>query len=241
MINKIIAVYPGRFQPMGRHHKATYDWMVSRFGADNSFIVTSDKVCAPNSPFCFDDKSKIAQAYGIPEFSIKNERVVYAPTRYSFMQNENPETTAVVVIVGEKDLKDSYDPKTGKVEKARFRKGSTLDGIKSNGQPTYFKSYDIQSGLQGFHSHGYVLQAPHQAVDVQGAEMSGSELRRYLPKASDEEFADVMGFDNPEVRSLVRGKLSESYDGILEKSTYGNQSVEKTISEMMLKALTKNR
>ena len=41
MINRIIAVYPGRFQPMGRHHKATYDWMVSNFGPENSFIVNT--------------------------------------------------------------------------------------------------------------------------------------------------------------------------------------------------------
>ena len=54
-INKIVAVYPGRFQPMGKHHKATYDWMVANFGADNSFIITSDKVCLPDSPFCFDE------------------------------------------------------------------------------------------------------------------------------------------------------------------------------------------
>ena len=23
----IIAIYPGRFQPMGRHHKTAYDWL----------------------------------------------------------------------------------------------------------------------------------------------------------------------------------------------------------------------
>ena len=57
MINRIIAVYPGRFQPMGRHHKATYDWMVGSFGAENSFIVTSDKVVLPDSPFGFEEKS----------------------------------------------------------------------------------------------------------------------------------------------------------------------------------------
>ena len=93
MINKIIAVYPGRFQPMGRHHKATYDWMVKSFGAANSFIITSDKVCLPDSPFCFDEKARIARAYNIPASAIKNERIVYAPVRYKFLENENIETT----------------------------------------------------------------------------------------------------------------------------------------------------
>ena len=28
-IKKIIAVYPGRFQPMGKHHAKVYDWLAS--------------------------------------------------------------------------------------------------------------------------------------------------------------------------------------------------------------------
>jgi len=233
MINKVIAVYPGRFQPMGRHHKATYDWMVSNFGPGNSFIVTSDKVSLPDSPFGFEEKAKIAQAYGIPAEAIKNERVVYAPTRYGFLSGENPMTTAVVVVVGQKDLQDSFDPKSGKVEKARFKPGVTLDGIKRNGQPTYFKSYIPNTPLQGFDVHGYVVQAPHQAVDIAGAEMSGSALRSYLPQASDEEFAAAMGFDDPEVRDIIRSRLmTESFEraekGTQEYSTY----LEKVMDEL---------
>ena len=224
MINKIIAVYPGRFQPMGKHHKATYDWMVENFGQANSFIVTSDKVCLPDSPFCFDEKQKIASAYGIPVNSIKNERIVYAPTRYNFLANEDPDTTAIVIVVGEKDLKDSYDPKTKKVGKARFKKGVTLDGIKKNGAPTYFKSYDASLTPVGFDKHGYVIQAPHQAVDVDGSEMSGSALRRYLPSASEKEFEQAMGFDNPEVRDIITNRLKEGLDraekGTVEYSDY---------------------
>ena len=228
MINRIIAVYPGRFQPMGRHHKATYDWMVSSFGAENSFIVTSDKVVLPDSPFGFEEKSRIAQAYGIPAESIKNERVVYAPPRYGFLSGENPMTTAVVVVVGQKDLQDSYDPKTDKIEKARFKPGVTLDGTKRNGQPTYFKSYIPNTPLQGFDVHGYVVQAPHQAVDIAGVDMSGSALRRYLPQASDEEFAAAMGFDDPEVRDIIRRRLmtenfSRAEKGTQEYSTYLEQ------------------
>ena len=219
MINRIIAVYPGRFQPMGRHHKATYDWMVSNFGAENSFIVTSDKVVLPDSPFDFEEKARIAQAYGIPSEAIKNEKIVYAPTRYGFLSEVNPATTAVVVVVGAKDLQDSYDPKTKKVEKARFKPGVTLDGIKRNGQPTYFKTYTPNIPLQGFDIHGYVVQAPHQQVDIAGSEMSGSALRRYLPQASDEEFSAAMGFDDPEVRDIIRRRLMTENFSRAEKGT----------------------
>jgi len=232
MINKIIAVYPGRFQPMGKHHKAAYDWMVSQFGANNSYIVTSDKVCLPDSPFCFDEKERIAQAYGIPVSVIKNERIVYAPSRYSFMQNEDPEKTAVAVVVGEKDLKASYDPKTDSIEKPRFEAGKTLDGTKRDGSPTYFKSYNPNVPLQGYKMHGYIIQAPHQTVDIEGAEMSGSELRRYLPSSSEEEFENVMGFSDADISSMMRSKLKEVNSTLLEKCTYSNEPVDKLVKDI---------
>lgn len=234
-MKQIIAVYPGRFQPMGKHHKATYDWMVSTFGIDNSFIVTSDKVCLPDSPFCYDDKFKIAQAFGIPPQSISKERVVYAPATFSFMKDKDPETTAVVIIVGKKDMEDSYDPKTGNVEKARFVKGENMDGIKKNGQPTYFKEYIEGIPLEGFKKHGYIMLAPHQQVDVGGKEMSGSALRSYLPLASDQDFDDAMGFSDAGVRDLIRGKLSEG--GLLESVIYGNREIDDVIRTVFIKGL----
>jgi hypothetical protein len=41
---KTIAIYPGRFQPFGKHHAATFMWVQNKFGAPNSFIATSDIV-----------------------------------------------------------------------------------------------------------------------------------------------------------------------------------------------------
>jgi len=56
MVNKVIAVYPGRFQPMGRHHAATFKWLQDKFGKENTYIVTSDKVEMPKSPLNFQEK-----------------------------------------------------------------------------------------------------------------------------------------------------------------------------------------
>ena len=204
---EIIAVYPGRFQPMGKHHKATYDWMVSRFGEENSFVITSDKVCLPDSPFCFDDKKQIAKAMGIPESAISKEKIVYAPVTFSFMSNKNPEDYAVVVVIGEKDMKASFDPKTGKVEKPRFVKGKSLDGFRADGTPKYFKTYIPGEQLAGFNKHGYVIVAPHQDVDLSGREMSGSSLRNYLPNASDTEFDEILGITDAETVEMMRKKI----------------------------------
>ena len=35
-IKNIVAIYPGRFQPMGKHHAETYKWLKSKFKDANS-------------------------------------------------------------------------------------------------------------------------------------------------------------------------------------------------------------
>ena len=204
---RVIAVYPGRFQPMGKHHKETYEWMAAKFGADNSFIVTSDKVELPDSPFGFEDKKIIAQAMGIPDHAIRREKIVYAPRTFSFMKERDPGDTAVVVVVGEKDMKASFDPKKNKTVPPRFVKYKNLDGLTKSGKPTYYQSYDSQTPLEGFDKHGYILTAPHQGFDVDGEEMSGSRLRAFIPTASDEKIEALMGISDQEAIDLLREKL----------------------------------
>ena len=62
-ITTIVAIYPGRFQPMGKHHAQTYKWLKSKF--KDAHVVTSDKVDLPKSPFSFNEKKKIINSYGI--------------------------------------------------------------------------------------------------------------------------------------------------------------------------------
>lgn len=194
MCKEIIAVYPGRFQPMGKHHKKIYEWMVAEFGINNSFIVTSNKISLPKSPLGFEDKRKIAQAMGILAHAIRLEKIVYAPPTFSFLKERNPETTAVVVVVGHKDMKDN----------PRFK---NLDGQTKSGKPAYYRSYDPQMNLKGFDKHGYIIVAPHQEIDVGGEEMSGTLLRKYLPTASDEMFEELLGISDQETINLLREKL----------------------------------
>ena len=43
-IRDIVVIYPGRFQPMGKHHAEVYKKLASRFGKSNTYVATSDKV-----------------------------------------------------------------------------------------------------------------------------------------------------------------------------------------------------
>ena len=122
-IKVIIAIYPGRFQPMGKHHLATYDWMAKTFGKENSYIASSDKVCPVKSPFCFDEKAEIAKAHGVPDGHFVNERSPYIPK--NILSQYDPASSSVVFVVGKKDMS----------ENPRFRVGMT----KRSNRPTYFQ------------------------------------------------------------------------------------------------------
>ena len=96
-ITTIIAIYPGRFQPMGKHHAQAYKWLKSKF--KDAFVVTSDKVDLPKSPFSFNEKKKIISSHGIRNIvKVKNP---YQATE--LLKKYDPKTTAAVFMVGEKD------------------------------------------------------------------------------------------------------------------------------------------
>ena len=195
---RIIAVYPGRFQPMGRHHFQTFQRIADQFGMENTFIATSDTTGA-KSPLSFDEKKTIMMAHGIPENQIVETRNPYQATEITDMFN--PEDTAVVFAVGGKDMNDS----------PRF---SNLDGITKKGTPAYYKTYRPGTDMESLDKHGYMMVAPHVEIDVPGyGEMSGTTLRKALKNATPEEFEKIMGWFNQEVYDLLQGKLQELSSG----------------------------
>jgi len=96
-IKNIVAIYPGRFQPMGKHHAKTFKWLKSKFS--DAYVATSNKVDLPKSPFNFSEKKKIINSYGI-------SKVVQVKNTYQakeILSKYDPETTAAVFMVGKKD------------------------------------------------------------------------------------------------------------------------------------------
>jgi hypothetical protein len=151
-IKKIIAVYPGRFQPFGPHHKEVYDHLKKRF--DDVFIATSNKTGGSRHPMSFGEKKKHMQKMGINGSAIKMEKQPYIPK--GIMKKYDEDTTAIVFALGEKD-------------EGRLTGGS------------YFKPYKKNyMRLAGFKKHGYTLKAPHISVRVGGQEISGTTMRKLL-------------------------------------------------------------
>lgn len=195
-IKKIVVIYPGRFQPMGKHHAETFRLIVNKFPAADCYIATSNKVEVPKSPFSFAEKKKIISGYGIK--NVVQVKSVYVATE--ILNKYNPETTAVIFVVGAKDMDDE----------PRFKIGQ-----KKSGGDSFFQDYSThKDNLQGFNTHGYLLTAPHISLNVPGyGEMSGTQIRKALgdPAIDDTNrkqlFKNIFGFDNRPIYDLVTNKL----------------------------------
>ena len=199
VIKTIIAIYPGRFQPFGKHHAAAFKFLQSKFGATDTYIATSDVVKPPKSPLNFSEKKQIIDQYGY------GDRLVLVKNPYKAEEitaKYDPKTTAIVFMVGDKDMKE--DP--------RFAMKTKKDGTEG-----YFKPYKgNEKNLKGFDKHGYLVVAPHQSYEIPGVgEMSGTNIRVALtadvsPDKYKEMFRSIFGWYNEKIAKMLKQKFSES-------------------------------
>ncbi len=192
-INKVIAIYPGRFQPFGKHHKEAYDWLAKQFGKENTFIATGDNIDSKGklkdkSPFTFDQKKAIISAMGVPADKIVKTNP-YRPAEIT--DQFDPDTTALVIMYGKKDA-------------------GRLSYTKKDGSPGYFQPYKKGEEMKGLATHGYAIIAPHIKIDIPGydGEMSGTALRQVLATADEKSFEDITGISDPKVYGMVQKVLA---------------------------------
>ena len=180
-----IAIYGGRFQPMGLHHYKTYQHLVNKFGAKNVYVATSG-VTGPKSPFTFAEKKKIIQSYGVPASKIVK---VKEPYKSAEITKKFSKDTPAIFAVGEKD-------------------GSRLTAGK------YFDKYKDGAPMDGYEEHGYIYILPHVSLKVNGKEMSGTAIRATLGnkgiKAPQKHklFQGIFGHNKKDIYKLVVGKLT---------------------------------
>ena len=186
-IKKTVVIYVGRFQPMHKGHAGTYEHLVKKFGKDNVYVGTSDKVELPKSPFNFNEKVKIMTTmFKIPKSKIHKVKNPYKPTE--ILKKFDEETTAFVTVVGEKD-------------KSRLGMGSGRYFQKYKGEPT-----------EGYRDRGYVYAAPSS-----GGGISGTETRNGLSVGSKEQKKDFFkkrayGKFNATIFKMITDKLNEDLE-----------------------------
>ena len=142
-IKKTIVVYSGRFQPFHKGHYAAYQKLVSKFGASNVYIGTSDKSDGGKSPFNFKEKVVImGKMFGIPPSKIVQVSNPYSPKE--ILSKFDGKTTAYVAAVGEKDA-------------------NRLQG-------KYFKPYKDKTGY-GYDEIGYTYIIPADSNPISGTDV----------------------------------------------------------------------
>jgi len=192
-VKKVVAIYPGRFQPFGPHHKKVYDALSKQF--DEVYITTSAIQQMPRHPLNFNEKKKHMVKMGIPSSRIVREKSPYVAINAVKKLSKD---TAVVYAVGQKDRQ------------------RIPTGKKKSGGLTYFQDFKKNlKNLKGHETHGYIFIAPHQKVS---GISSGTEIRNLLgsPKVDDKKrekiFKQTFGyFDKSTYETMTSrfGKLFE--------------------------------
>ena len=156
---RVIACYPGRFQPFHTGHHKIYKQLESMF--TNVLILTSDAAIDETHPFSFAEKELIAtKLYGIPK---NRMRVVKNPyLAQEVLQNMDPSKVKLIMALGEKDA-----------QRFNFKP-------KKDGSPSYYQPFKSIEECVTAERHGYIKVLPNI---VYGANQIPKELEKYFPDA----------------------------------------------------------
>lgn len=210
---RIIAIYPGRFQPFGKNHKSAYDELSKIFGVENTFIATSDKT-GENSPFNFNEKKKIIEKFGIPKKNIILTKNPYKADEITSKFDVN--STAVVFMYGKKDA-----------DRIRFKKTDGTDG--------YFKKYEHGKQLNPISKNGYIFVTESSVQMDSIGTISGTVMRRELKNASPQKFKELMGWYDQDLYELIKDRLNENNNLKKEEMIYELLLGESNISVTQLR------
>ena len=194
--SNVLVVLPGRFHPFHKGHHAIYNSLLKEYGRDRVFIVTSNKVELPKSPFSFSDKIQFMTLAGVPA-----DRIVECAQPYKaneLTQNFNASSTKLVFAISEKDV--ATDP--------RFK-----SWFKKDGTPTYFQLMpNDPAQMSTFNQHRYIKIVPTVKFTVAGQPIhSATEIRAQFAQADENTqkviVKDLFGNYNDDVLRIMQQKL----------------------------------
>lgn len=190
---QLVVLYPGRFQPFHLGHAEVFRSLQGKFGRDNVYIATSNKVELPKSPFNFTEKTVFMNAAGVP-----GDRIIEVTNPYKLPEPQfNPANTIFIAAVGAPD-------------RERLRP----DSVKKDGNPGYFKSFESLDKCTTADKHGYVIveNERQKVITINGEPVDvshGTPARaawnavRDNPKARAEYLLQMFGRDDAELGRIL--------------------------------------
>ena len=187
-----VVVYPGRFQPMLKHHAEVYNSLVKQYPDAEVYIGTSDKVEPGKSPFNFAEKQKIAQAHGIDPSRVLKVKNPYHMDSYPF----DKDNTQVIFAVGEKDADQRFP----------------ANSVKKDGTPGYYQRLGSDDEPLPMSKRGYITVAPN--VTDGGDVASASAFRQAMqgarsPEEAKQIYVKQFGSYDPDVFNLIYNKVAD--------------------------------
>lgn len=194
-----LVIYPGRFQPFHKGHRAVYEYLAKKYGRDHVFIATSNKVAPPRSPFNFSQKAAMMRLTGVPMDCVIETA---EPYRAPELVNRYTPDTKLIFAVSQKDMDE--DP--------RFAKWTKKDG-----SPSYFQPMPKDPAeMAGKDQHGYIMVVPTFDFTVLGEPMrSATELRAKFAQADEATqknmIRDLFGAYDDDVYAIMKHHITEEF------------------------------
>lgn len=191
-----LVIYPGRFHPFHLGHKASYDYLVGKYGADAVYIATSDKQAPVTSPFSYSDKVEMMTKLGIPASHIVKVKNPYQATEIT--DNLSPEQKADTVLIFAVSAKDA--------ERFNFKP-------KKDGSPSYIQPLSgAGKKLKPMTKAAYIDITPTVNFKVRGKDASSATVVRQLfidgnDQDRDQIITDLYGAADTGLRDMFKQRL----------------------------------
>jgi hypothetical protein len=215
-----VAIFTGRFQPFHAGHFSIYQALIKKFGKDNVYIATSDVTEPIKSPFGFKEKQQIiTRMFDIPEDRVVQVKNPYAPKE---ILGQLPPNTTYVTAVSQKD-------------------SERLSGGK------YFKNYDdvADAKQKGYEEQGYYIIAPEMQLQLNGKNISGTQVRaifgdtKITDRAKQEIFTKIYGKFDPDIFKKIVKVTTDSEEALKLTQQHGGEKTAKVKMKDKKPAVTK--
>jgi hypothetical protein len=194
-----LVIYPGRFHPFHRGHRASYEYLAKKYGADHVYIATTGVQAPVTSPFTFADKVQMISTLGIPAGHVVKVSNPYQSREITdSIPSEEKANTVLIFALSAKDAE-------------RFNFAPKKDGTASYLQPMP----ENLKQLKPMTAHAYVEIVPTVNFKVRGKDAnSASQIREFYIKGNnndrDQIIADLYGEAYPELRDIFDERLGVS-------------------------------
>jgi nicotinamide mononucleotide adenylyltransferase len=186
---RTVAVYPGRFHVFHQGHRAVYDHLVKKFGAENVYIATSAKQNDSDSPFTLADKVAMMTKMGVPASRIIQVTNTYKKDETAEDLGLDPATDHLVYALGAKDA-----------ERFKYTPESPLQLLSQTKK------------MKPVGKHAYVEVVPTATFNVLGKPVQNAgEIRKMYLNGNDNDrvqiIADLYGAPDPELKAVFDQRL----------------------------------